>query len=144
MNPFRPISISLSPNTEKDDIRLAFRLIFKPWLWKRGKAIEELEGQFKNYLGVKYVISFNSGRSAFLAILESLGLNDNDEILTQAFTCNAVPNPIIWSNLKPVYVDCDEKTFNIDNNDLKRKITQKSRVVIVHTLLACRQKWMRF
>jgi len=135
MSFFRPISISLSPNTEKDDILLALKLIFQPWRWKNTEnASLQLEEEFKRYLGVKYAISFNSGRSAFLAILKSLGLNDNDEILTQAFTCNAVPNPIIWSGLKPVYVDCDEKTFNIDIDDLKRKITQKSRVVMVqHT-----------
>ena len=139
MSLFRPISISLSPNTEKDDIWLALKLIFQPWKWKSNHYENtfrsvELEEEFKRYLGVKYAISFNSGRSAFLAILTALNLNKGDEILLQAFTCNAVPNPIIWSGFVPVYVDCDEKTFNIDIDDLKRKITQKSRVVIVqHT-----------
>jgi perosamine synthetase len=134
MNPFWPISISLSPNTEKDDIQLAFRLKFQPWRWKKGKAIEELEGEFKKYLGMKYAISFNSLRSAFLAGLKSLDLNQGDEILLQAFTCNAVANPIIWTGLKPVYVDCDEKNFNIDIEDLKRKITSRSKAVVVqHT-----------
>ena len=53
----KPISISLSPNTEKDDIRLALKLIFRPWRWKR-KLIEagflstKLEEEFKEYLGV--------------------------------------------------------------------------------------------
>jgi len=131
---FKPISISLSPNTEKDDIDLALRLVSKPEEWKEGEKIKELEEEFKKYLGVKYAFSFNSGRSAFLAILNSLNLKGDNEILLQAFTCNAVPNPIIWSGLKPVYVDCDEKTFNIDIEDLKKKITKKSRVVVVqHT-----------
>jgi len=139
MSFFRPISISLSPNTEKDDILLALKLIFQPWKWKSNHYEKcsrsvELEKEFKRYLGVKHAVSFNSGRSAFLAILNALNLNKSDEILLQAFTCNAVPNPIIWSGFAPVYVDCDEKTFNIDINDLKRKITQKSRVVMVqHT-----------
>jgi len=139
MSFFRPISISLSPNTEKDDILLALKLIFQPWKWKSNhyentSRSVELEEEFKRYLGVKYAISFNSGRSALLAILESLELNKDEEVLIQAFTCNAAVNPILWSGLKPVYVDCDEKTFNIDTEDLKRKITQKSRVVIVqHT-----------
>jgi dTDP-4-amino-4,6-dideoxygalactose transaminase len=69
-----------------------------------------------------------------MAILNSLGLEKGNEVLLQAFTCNAAVNPIIWSGLKPVYVDCDEKTFNIDLEDLKRKITKKSRVIMVqHT-----------
>lgn len=129
-----PISISLSPNVEKEDIRLALRLIKSPKDWKEGEKIKEVEKEFKKYLGVKYAISFNSGRSAFLATLNSLNLNKDDEVLLQAFTCNAAANPIIWAGFKPIYVDCNEKTFNIDVEDLKRKITPRSRVVIVqHT-----------
>jgi len=125
MNFFRPISISLSPNTEKDDIRLAFKLLFQPWRWKTSEDTpQQLEGEFKRYLGAKHAVSFNSGRSAFSAILNALNLNKGDEILLQAFTCNAVPNPIIWSGFKPVYVDCDEKTFNIDIEDLKNTLRQ--------------------
>src|SRR3989344_5261843 len=140
----RPVSISLSPNTEKDDVLLAFKLLFQPWRWNPSTSsgqVADLENEFRNYLGVKYAFSFNSGRSALMAILASIKDNNllsfdkaQDEVLLQAFTCNAVPNPVMWDGFKPVYVDCDEKTFNIDIDDLKRKITQKSRVVIVqHT-----------
>lgn len=138
----KPISISLSPNTEKDDIWLAFKLLFQPWQWKIGinqpnqhkSAVQELEGEFKNYLGVKHAISFNSGRSALMAILSSLGLEKGSEVLLQAFTCNAAVNPIIWSGLKPVFVDVNEETFNMDAEDLRRKISSKSKAVMVqHT-----------
>jgi perosamine synthetase len=133
-NKFRPISISLSPNTEKDDIRLAFKLIFQPWKWKRGKTIKSIEYKFKEYLKAKYAFSFNSGRSSLYAILKALNLEVGSEVLLQAFTCNAVANPILWLKLKPVYIDCDEDNFNIDINDLKKKITSKSKVLIVqHT-----------
>jgi dTDP-4-amino-4,6-dideoxygalactose transaminase len=139
INPLRPISISISPNTEKDDVFLALVLLFKPSLWKgnkkRGKNIVNLfEESFKNYLGSKYAFSFNSGRSSLMAIFYALGLKENDEVLLQAFTCNAIVNPIIWSKLKPVFVDCDFNDYNIDINDLKKKITPKSKAVIVqHT-----------
>lgn len=128
MGLIKPISISLSPNTEKNDIRLCFRLPKK-----RGDNIKKLENAFKKYFDVKYAFTFNSGRSSLMAILKSLNLNEESEILLQAFTCNAASNPIIWSGLKPVYVDCNDN-FNIDINDLKKKISFKSRVVIVqHT-----------
>jgi len=151
MSLLRPISISLSPNVEKDDISLAWRLKFKLSIWKEGKEIGELEEGFEKYLGAKHAISFNSGRSSLTAILDSLGLEKGSEILLQAFTCNAVANPVIWNDLNPVYVDCDEETFNIDIEDLKRKITSKSRAVIVQNtfglpvdmdsiLEICRQK----
>ena len=140
MSYFKPISISLSPNVEKDDLRLAFNLIIRPWLWKNGKAVKELENEFKEYLGVKYAVSFNSGRSSFFAILKSLnlptrvGTEQGSGVLLQAFTCNAVPNPILWAELEPVYVDCSTDDFNIDISDLKAKINVKSRVVVVqHT-----------
>ena len=130
----RPISISLSPNTERDDVSLAFALLFNPTKWIKGGAIELLEKKFKEYLGIREAISFNSGRSAFVAILRALSLKQGDEVLIQGFTCNAVPNPILWEGLKPIYVDCREDDFNIDVVDLEKKITPKSKVVLVqHT-----------
>lgn len=154
MSYFKPISISLSPNVQKDDIKLALNLLVRPWLWRKGKAIEKLENEFKKYLGVnpvrnsageisngvKYAVSFNSGRSSFYAILKSLELEKGSQILSQAFTCNAVPNPVLWAGLKPVYVDCNTDDFNIDASDLEAKITLRKAqgklpkvVVVQHT-----------
>ncbi|MFH1181185.1 MAG: aminotransferase class I/II-fold pyridoxal phosphate-dependent enzyme [bacterium] len=135
MNFLKPISISLSPNTEKDDVFLALKLLFQPWKWKHYEnGSRDIEVEFKKYLGVKYALAFNSGRSSLMVILDSLGLQKGDEVLLQAFTCNAVPNPVLWSGLKPVFVDAYERTFNIDIDDLKRKIGPRSRAVIVqHT-----------
>lgn len=120
---FKPISISLSPNVEKDDLWLALKLIFQPWKWKKRKAIKKIEEEFKKYLGVKYAVSFNSGRSCLFAILKALNLSEGSEVLLQAFTCNAAVNPILWQKLKPVYADCNENDFNIDINHLKNKIS---------------------
>ncbi len=134
MSYFKPISISLSPNVEKDDLKLALNLLIRPWLWKKGKAIEKLEEEFKKYLGVKYAVSFNSGRSSFYAILKTLDLEKGSGVALQAFTCNAVPNPALWAGLEPIYVDCNTDDFNISADDLKVKITPKTRVVVVqHT-----------
>src|SRR3989344_5313021 len=133
---FKLISISLSPNVQKDDVSLALKLLFQPWKWKRGKAIKELENQFKEYLGVKYAFSFNSGRSAFFAILKALDLEQNTNVSLQAFTCNAVPNPILWAGLNPVYIDCDND-FNVDIEKLKLLIRENKHsekvVVVQHT-----------
>jgi len=135
---FKPISISLSPNVQKDDLHVALNLIIRPWLWKRGKATQQLEDKFKKYLGVKYAVSFNSGRSAFYAILKALneveGLKKGDGVALQAFTCNAAINPILWADLKPIYIDCDKENFNISVNDLKNKIKPENKVLVVqHT-----------
>lgn len=139
-NYFKPISISLSPNVEKDDVKLALNLIIRPWRWKKGRGIEELETEFKKYLGVKHAVSFNSGRSSLYAILKSLNHSHTpaygSKVLLQAFTCNAVPNPVLWAKMEPVYIDCSLEKFNIDIDDLNKKIAQNpdAKILIVqHT-----------
>jgi len=130
----KPIFISLSPNVQKDDVWLAFKLIFMPWKWKKGRDSAALEEKFRNYSGVNNSFAFNSGRSAFMAILKSLELEKGSEVLLQAFTCNAAVNPIIWSGLKPVFVDIEKETLNMNSADLEKKITPDSRAVLVqHT-----------
>lgn len=130
----RPIAISLSPNTEKDDVVLALKTFFTPWKWIKEEYIGRTEKWFSRYFNAPFVFSFDSGRSAQYAILKSLGINKGDEILIQAFTCVAVPNSISWVGAKPIYVDIDIKTFNMDLEDLERKITKNSKAIIVqHT-----------
>src|SRR3989344_9022205 len=128
-NKFKPISISLSPNVQKDDVHLALKTLLKVWHWKKGREIIDLEEQFKKYLGVKYAYSFNSGRSALFAILLALNVPKGRRVLLQAFTCNAVPNPILWADLNLVYVDCG-RDFNIDIQALKRKIKHHDVVIV--------------
>ena len=126
----KPISVSLSPNTQKDDVSLALKMIFKPNEWQKGKAIKELEESFKKYLGVNFAYSFNSGRSSLEAILNALGIKSGDDVLIQAFTCNAAINPILKVRAKPVFVDIDS-TLNLSIEDLKKKITPRTKAVMV-------------
>ncbi len=130
----KPIFTSLSPNIESDDLSLIWQILLSPQNWQDQESVKELEKKFSDYLGVKYAFAFNSGRSAFWAILESLNLPKKSQVLIQGFTCNAVVNPILWSGLKPIYIDIDKATFNIDPLDLEKKITPQSKVVVVqHT-----------
>jgi len=123
------ISISLSPNVEKDDRRLALKTLFSPFSWKKGKAIGELENDFREYLEVSHAFAFNSGRSSLMAISNAIG----GEIILQSFTCNATINPVRWSGSVPVLADVDDN-YNMDVDDLKRKITKNTKAVMVqHT-----------
>ena len=124
------ISISLSPNTEKDDVLLASDLLWKPWKWKQGR---ELERTFRNFFGFPNAFSFNSGRSSLIAILKAMEIGKGDEVIVQAFTCNAAVNPIIHVGAKPVFVDIDE-TLNISVEEVRAKITLKTKAIMVqHT-----------
>jgi dTDP-4-amino-4,6-dideoxygalactose transaminase len=129
----KPIFVSVSPNAEPDDVFLAAKTIFDFRGWKAGETTKKFADKLKEYLGIKNVFMFESGRTSLYAILSSLGLSKGDEVLVQGFTCTAAINPILWVGVKPVYVDVLDD-YNMSPPDLGKKITSKSRVVIIqHT-----------
>lgn len=130
------IFTSLSPNTEKDDLWLAWQTLFKPWQWQKGQAVLELENYFKNWLPASYAFTFSSGRAGLYAILQAIGITDGDEVLLQAYTCVVVPNPIIWLGARPIYVDCQDD-FTMSVEDLEKKITAKSKAIIMQHTFGC-------
>ncbi|MBP9758131.1 aminotransferase class I/II-fold pyridoxal phosphate-dependent enzyme [Candidatus Dojkabacteria bacterium] len=123
-------SIAWAPNAQKDDLLLAFKLLFQPWKWYGHKDVTKLENKFSEYIG-QDSLSFDSGRSALYAILKSYNIKEGDEIALQAFTCVALPNPILWTGATPIYIDVDKKNFNLDIDDLEKKLTSNTKAVIV-------------
>ncbi len=91
--------------------------------------IEKFKESIKNYIGLEPFL-FWKGRVALYAILKAIGIKEGDEIILPAFTCVVVPNPIIYLGAKPVYVDIDSKTFNIDVNKIEEKITDKTKAIL--------------
>lgn len=128
------VHISLSPNLSRSDVASALSRLVLFWRWNDQHDRELFREEFKEYMaGPTGVYLFNSGRSALLTILKSLSLKKDDEVIIQAFTCNAVSNPILWAGAKPIYVDIDE-TFNIHTGSLEEKITSHTKVIIIqHT-----------
>jgi len=128
------IAISLAPNFTKRDARLALKLLFSPWRYFSNDATYVLEKELKEKLGANNVYLITSARWGLYEILSSLNLPNDSEILLQAFTCVSVPGPILWANLKPVYVDILPRMLTMDPVDLEKKISNKSRVLIIqHT-----------
>lgn len=130
-NPFKIIACDLGPNVFLEDVLLSIKLLFNPK--KDGVEIKNLEKEFSNRFNAK-AISFNSGRTSLMAILKSLGIENGDEIAIQAYTCVAVPDAILWSGYKPIFIDIDENNFNLDPKDLEKKITKNTKAVVIqHT-----------
>ncbi len=130
---FHPISPSLSPNTEIDDIVLAIRMMLTPWRWRTGDAEQTLKTWFTRQYSTDHILFYNSGRSAEYEILRAFGVKKGDEVIVQAFTCVAVPNSVLWTGATPVYADIDD-TLNLTVETIRKKISEKTKAIIVqHT-----------
>ncbi len=122
-----PVFIGSTPNIQTDDLLLAKDIL-------NGRkningSIDELKSKFD-----EETFLFNRGRDSLFFFLNLLNLKEDDEVLIQAFTCVAVVAPILWSKARPVYVDIDPKSFNMDLVLLREKISEKTRVILVqHT-----------
>lgn len=130
----RPIAIFLSPNSSAQDARLALRLLFLHMHWndKRilSRAAEKIATRFSGY----FVSLSSSGRQALYDLLRSYAIGKGDEVIIQAFTCIAVPEPILWTGATPIYADVSKDSYSFDIDDVKKKITPKTRAIIVqHT-----------
>lgn len=130
------IHTSLSPNTERDDVLLALKLALKGGVVSaQEKEIvgRELSGTLSDMLSGARVFTVDSGRTALFTILKAAGIGEEDEVLIQAYTCVAVPEPVLWVGAKPVYVDCTDD-LTMDVQDLRAKITPKTKAIVVqHT-----------
>ncbi len=92
------------------------------------------EAKFAEWFGALRAFSFWKGRVALYAILKAMGIGEDDEVVLPGYTCVMNVNPIKYLGAKPVYVDIEPETFNIDAELLKGKITAKTKVIIAqHT-----------
>ena len=95
-----------------------------------GRRVQALERLLKDYLKVQNVVSVNSGTAALYSALLALGIGQGDEVLLPSFTFVATANSIVATGARPVFVDINREDYTIDINDLKTKITEKSKAII--------------
>src|SRR5687768_2986379 len=121
----RPIAISLSPNTEPDDVRRAWHALLHPKIWEDSQLVLQAEKMLEEWFAGPAprssaqaersgVALTSSGRQALLRTLQAFNIGPGDEVILQAFTCIAVPEAILWTGAKPVYADITSDTYNID------------------------------
>jgi dTDP-4-amino-4,6-dideoxygalactose transaminase len=108
-------------------------LLMRPWKWTKGTEREHLREALRDSLRGD-VFLFASGREALLALLRALHLKTGEEVIIQGYTCVVVPNAIHAAGGVPIYADIDGDTLNLDCDDVARRITPRTRAVIVqHT-----------
>jgi len=95
-----------------------------------GPEVKELEEKLKNYTGAKYCITVASGTEALLISLMALGIRPGDEVITSPFTFVATAEVIVLLGAKPVFVDIEPDTCNIDANKIEANITSRTKAIM--------------
>jgi len=104
------------------------------WSATSGNWNGKLEQEFAKTFGAKYAVAFNSGTSTLHASLKAVGVNAGDEVISPALTVIMNSTATFHANAIPVYADVDPHTFLIDIKDVERKITPRTKAIMVVTL----------
>jgi len=96
----------------------------------QGPKVAEFEEKFAEYIGTKYAVATSSGTTALHVALLSCGIKKGDEVITTSFSFAATGNSILYTGAKPVFIDIDPGTFNIDPNKIEDAITEKTKAIM--------------
>ena len=118
------------PYVGEEEIQAVSEVIRSGWL-SLGPKLTEFENEFAKFIGIKHAIAVNSGTSGLHLCIKALNIKPGDEVITSSFSFVASSNPVIFEGGKPVFVDIDERTYNIDPQKLERAITDKTKAIIL-------------
>jgi len=114
------------PVLSKESIKFVNQALNSGWISSSGNFVKEFETKFASYVGMKYGIAVANGTAALHVALLSLGIGPGDEVIVPAFTMGATWLAVLYTGAKPVFIDCDPENFNIDVNQIEKKITKKT------------------
>lgn len=114
---------------EQDDIQAVVD-VFKSDFLTTGPKIAEFEQTVADYVGAKYAVAISNGTSALHAACFAAGIEPGDEVITTPLTFAASANCVLYCGGTPVFADVDPKTYNIDPEDIQRKITDRTKAII--------------
>ena len=100
------------------------------WISSKGKFVTLFEQSFADYIGVNYSVAVTNGTSAIHLALLALGIGPGDEVIVPSLTYIASVNPISYVGATPIFVDSDERTWQIDPEDVRKKITNRTKAII--------------
>jgi len=114
----------------KTEIDEAIHAILDKSNYIMGDEVKELEGNLQTFTGSKHAITCSSGTDALLLAMMALDIQPGDEIITTPFTFIATAETIAFLGAVPVFVDIDEKTYNIDSSKIETVITDKTKAIM--------------
>jgi len=115
---------------DETDIESVTNVIKRGSYWATGPEIKEFEEKIAEYVGTKYAVTFNSGTSALHALLLAYDLKQGDEVIVPSFTFIATANAPLFVGAKPVFAEIEDRTYGLDPEDVKKRITPKTKAII--------------
>ena len=119
----------IEPSLGNEEKKELIDVIDSGWFTEAGKT-KEFEKRFAEFVGSKYAIAVTSGTSALFLGLKAMGITKNDEVLVPDMTFVASPNAVELCGAKPVLIDIESKSLNIDQEKLKGKITKNTKAIM--------------
>jgi dTDP-4-amino-4,6-dideoxygalactose transaminase len=120
------------------EIRAQLDRVFDSHHYIMGAQVKELEEKMQEYLGIKHAIGCASGTDALVLAIKALDIGQDDEVITTPFTFFATASSIWRNNAKPVFVDIDPDTFNLDPAQIEAAITPQTKAIMpVHLFGQC-------
>lgn len=116
--------------TNEDEINQVMAVMRSGWL-SQGPKVKELEQRLSTFTGAKHTVAINNGTSALDIALKILGVEPGDEVIVPGSTYIATANAVLYQHAVPVFADIDPRTYNMDPVGFERKITKKTKGVIV-------------
>ena len=110
--------------------RRAVDEVIESGMLAQGPKVAELEESWAKYCGTKHALAVNSGTAAIHCALYAAGVKEGDEVITTPYSFIATINPILMLGARPVLVDIDEETFNIDVSKIEAAITEKTKAIV--------------
>ncbi|PMQ01785.1 MAG: polysaccharide biosynthesis protein [Dictyoglomus sp. NZ13-RE01] len=129
-----------SPDIDESDIQAVVEVL-KSGRLSLGPKTKEFEELMAKYVGVKYAVAVSSGTTALHTIVRALGIGEGDEVLVPSFTFCASVNVILYERAIPVFVDIESETYNLDPEDLERKITKRTKAIMVVDVFGHPAEW---
>lgn len=124
------LDLSAEVNELWDKLNAAIQRVLRSTQFIMGPEVQELEQRLAQYLGVKHAVALNSGTDALIIGLRALGIGPGDEVITSPFTFFATAEAISLVGAKPVFVDIDPQSFNLDPARLEAVISPKTKAII--------------
>jgi perosamine synthetase len=116
--------------SDHTDIEYVTRVLERGSNWANGPEIREFEENISGYVGAKYSVAFSSGTSALHALLLAHDLKQGDEVIVPSFTFISTANAPQFVGSKTVFAEIEDRTYGLDPEDVKEKITSKTKAIM--------------